>query len=62
MSLRAWLEVAERLRFGSWENLRCAECNNDLLDVSWLPGPDGSGEYRLSCATCGTVILVQTNG
>lgn len=54
MSKIDWLRVAKLVLDGQFDNLRCPESDDDILDVQWIVGPtSGSGEYWLRCRGCG---------
>jgi hypothetical protein len=57
--------VAARIREGSFEGIRCPNCNQRDLTVEWIPfdeplsTADGDISYELWCSACRWIALVQ---
>lgn len=57
--------VAARIREGSFERIRCPNCNQRDLTVEWIPfdeplsTADGDISYELWCSACKWIALVQ---
>ncbi|RDI59035.1 hypothetical protein [Nocardia pseudobrasiliensis] len=59
-STRRWIDAAKRVGNGELEGIRCPENGDDFLEVTWIPGPGDTGEYRLRCPTCGAENFLRT--
>lgn len=57
--------IAARIREGSFEGIRCPNCNQRDLTVEWIPfdeplsTADGDISYELWCSACRWIALVQ---